>query len=89
MRLDLYIAEKGLAGSREKAKELIKSGNVSVDGKVTEKPAFEVTDANTIDISGDTFKYVGRGGLKLEEAVTRFGLGLNGKVCIDIGASTG
>ena len=89
MRLDLYIAEKGLAGSREKAKELIKSGNVSVDGKITEKPAFDVTDANTIEVSGDTLKYVGRGGLKLEEAVTRFGLDLNGKVCIDIGASTG
>ena len=89
MRLDLYIAEKGFAGSREKAKELIKSGNVSVDGKVTEKPAFDVTDANTIEVSGDTFKYVGRGGLKLEEAVVRFGLKLDGKVCIDIGASTG
>lgn len=89
MRLDLYIMSNGLAGSREKAKELIKSGNVSVDGKVTEKPAFEVTDANTIEVSGDTLKYVGRGGLKLEEAVTRFGLDLNGKVCIDIGASTG
>lgn len=89
MRLDLYIAEKGLAGSREKAKELIKSGNVSVDGKVTEKPAFDVTDANTIDVSGDTLKYAGRGGLKLEEAVTRFCLKLDGKICIDIGASTG
>ena len=89
MRLDLYIAENGLAGSREKAKELIKSGNVLVDGNVASRPAFDVTDANRIEVSGDTLKYVGRGGLKLEKAVSEFSLMLEGKVCIDIGASTG
>lgn len=89
MRLDLYIAEKGLAKSREQAKELIKSGKVSVDGKVTAKPAFDVTDANSVKILGDTLKYVGRGGLKLERAVSEFGIRLSGRVCIDIGASTG
>ena len=89
MRLDLYITEKGLARSREQAKELIKSGKVLIDGKVTEKPAFDVTDANTIEVSAEALKYVGRGGLKLEKAVAEFSLNLDRKVCTDIGASTG
>lgn len=89
MRLDLYISEKGLAKSREQAKELIKSGKVSVDGRVTAKPAFDVSDANSVEVSGDAVKYVGRGGLKLEKAISEFGIKLVGKVCIDIGASTG
>lgn len=89
MRLDLYIGEKGLARSREQAKELIKSGKAIVDGKVISKPSFDVTEANSVEISGDTLKYVGRGGLKLEKAISEFGIDLDGKVCIDIGASTG
>ncbi|MCH5194230.1 MAG: TlyA family RNA methyltransferase [Oscillospiraceae bacterium] len=89
MRLDLYITEKGLAKSREQAKELIKSGNVSIDGRVISKPAYDVTDGDDLRISGDTLKYVGRGGLKLEKAISEFEIDLEGRVCIDIGASTG
>lgn len=89
MRLDAYLTEKGLAKSRERAKELIKAGQVLVDGMAVCKPAYNVSEDSEVKIVGGQLKYVGRGGLKLEKAITEFGIYLNGRVCIDIGASTG
>lgn len=89
MRLDVYLTERGLVKSRERAKELIKAGQVLVDGKAVTKPACETGESPDIKIIGEQIKYVGRGGLKLEKAVSEFGIDLNGRVCIDIGASTG
>ena len=89
MRLDVYLAESGLVKSRAAAKELIRSGQITADGKIVSKPSFDVDDSSDVKIIGEQLRYVGRGGLKLEKAITEFGLELEGLVCIDIGASTG
>ncbi len=87
-RLDVYLVEKGYADSREKAKHLIKSGNVKMDGRVVLKPSKQVGKDADIEIS-EGFKYVGRGGYKIEGAVRHFGIGFKDKVVADIGCSTG
>lgn len=89
MRLDAYLVENGIVKSRERAKEHIKKGEVSVNGKPAEKPSYDVSANDKVELTGEVLKYVGRGGLKLEKAVEYFGLELDGKVCMDIGASTG
>lgn len=88
MRLDIEMTARGLARSRERAKELIRQGLVTVDGRVVSKPSAEVSETAEIQCTGG-LSYVGRGGLKLEKAVAAFEIDLNGKTCIDIGASTG
>ena len=88
-RLDILLVNKGLAPSREKAKAMIMEGNVFVDNNREDK-AGSTFDVNaSIEVKGNTLKYVSRGGLKLEKAMTHFGITLEGKVCMDIGASTG
>ncbi len=89
MRLDVYLTEKGLVKSRERAKELIKAGQVTVDGKTAAKPSADVNGECGVQIVGEQLRYVGRGGLKLEKAIREFGISLSGRVCLDIGASTG
>lgn len=89
MRLDQYLAEKGLCKSRTAAQSLIKSGGVTVNGAPCVKPSSDVSDADAIVITGEQLRYVGRGGLKLEGAVNTFGIELSGLVCLDIGSSTG
>ncbi|MGN0669618.1 MAG: TlyA family RNA methyltransferase [Oscillospiraceae bacterium] len=89
MRLDVYLSEKNLTKSRAAAAALIKAGAVSVNGKIVEKSAFEVGENDDVQIVGETLKYVGRGGLKLEKALEIGKIDLNGKTCLDIGASTG
>lgn len=89
MRLDSYLSEKKLTKSRAAAASLIKSRGVSVNGKIIEKCAFEVSDSDCVKIVGETLKYVGRGGLKLEKALLLGEIDLRGKTCLDIGASTG
>ncbi len=89
MRLDVYLTEKGLVKSRERAKELIKAGQVTVDGKTAAKPSADVSGECGVQIVGEQLRYVGRGGLKLEKALREFGISLLGRVCLDIGASTG
>ena len=89
MRLDLYLTENNYCESRNKASETIKNGMVFVDGKNVMKPSFEVNDFSKIEIIGEFCRYVGRGGLKLECAIKAFSLDFNGKICADIGASTG
>ncbi len=88
-RLDLYLVENGLARSRERAKLLIKSGSVLLNGKAAAKPSLIVTDNDNVEVLGDPVGYVGRGGLKLEHAFDQFTLDVTGRTAADIGASTG
>ena len=75
--------------SRSAAAEMIKSGSISVNGSVITKPSFTVNDGDSVFITGEVLKYVGRGGLKLEKALDFFSIDLSGRTCLDIGASTG
>ena len=88
-RLDVLLVNRGLAPSREKAKAMIMEGNVFVNNNREDKAGSMFPDDCNIEIHGTTLKYVSRGGLKLEKAMTHFGISLDGKVCMDIGASTG
>ena len=88
-RLDVELFERGLCKSRERARQLIKNGFVTVDGRTCSKPAFTVTEENVLEVTGEDHSYVGRGGLKLEKAVGSFAVDLKDRVCLDIGASTG
>ena len=88
-RLDVLLVKKGLAESREKAKAVIMSGNVFVDGQREDKAGTTFPETVSIEVKGHTLPYVSRGGLKLEKAMDRFGVRLDGKICMDVGASTG
>lgn len=88
-RLDVLLVSRGLAASREKAKALIMAGQVYVDGQKEDKAGTMFRQEAAIEVRGNTLKYVSRGGLKLEKAMKSFGLGLDGQVCMDVGASTG
>ncbi len=89
-RLDVLLIQEGYAPSREKAKAIIMSGCVFVNGQREDKAGtmFDPTKAK-LEVKGHTLRYVSRGGLKLEKALASFGLSLEGQVCMDIGASTG
>ena len=89
IRLDTYLSDNGLAPSREKAKALIMAGVVYVDNQKCDKAGTFVTEKQTVEVRGGEMKYVSRGGLKLEKAMQEFAITLDGKVCMDIGASTG
>lgn len=88
-RLDVLLVNKGLAESREKAKAVIMSGIVYVDGQKEDKAGSSFLDTAAIEVRGATLKYVSRGGLKLEKAMTHFGVVLADKICMDVGSSTG
>lgn len=89
-RLDVLMVKQGLAQSREKAKALIMSGIVYVGGQKEDKAGTMFDEAKAvIEVRGHALKYVSRGGLKLEKAMSHFGLSLDGMVCMDVGASTG
>lgn len=88
-RLDAELVRRGLATGRERAKEYIQSGSVAVNGVPAKKPSETVSECDDIKLVGETMKYVGRGGLKLEGALNAFSIDLHGKICLDIGASTG
>lgn len=89
-RLDVMLVEQGFATSREKAKAIIMSGIVFVDGQREDKAGTTFDSEKVkLEVKGHTLKYVSRGGLKLEKAMDRFGVQLEGKVCMDVGASTG
>ena len=88
-RLDVLLVQKGLAPSREKAKTMIMEGNVFVDNQREDKAGIFFDPSVNIEIHGNTLRYVSRGGLKLEKAMAQFGITLDDKVCMDIGASTG
>lgn len=88
-RIDTLMVEKGLESSRERAKALIMEGCVFIGDRRVDKPGEEVDADCKIEIRGRTLQYVSRGGLKLEKAMKAFGISLEGKICMDIGASTG
>lgn len=88
-RLDILMTERALAPSREKAKAYIMSGNVYVNGQKEEKAGTMFPETANIEIRGNTLPYVSRGGLKLEKAMKNFDVTLEGKICMDVGASTG
>ena len=88
-RLDVLLVKRGLAPSREKAKTMIMEGNVFVNNNREDKAGSTFAEDAPIEIHGNTLKYVSRGGLKLEKAMQCFPLTPKGKVCMDIGASTG
>lgn len=88
-RLDMLLVKRNLAQSREKAKAVIMSGIVYVNGQKEDKAGTMFEDTALIEVRGSTLKYVSRGGLKLEKAMTHFGICLEGKICMDVGASTG
>lgn len=89
MRLDVFLASSGQAKSRSRAQELIGGGFVTVGGVVVTKPSHIVTDTDEVKVTGEEHGFVGRGGMKLDGALDRFGINVNGFVCADIGASTG
>ena len=88
-RLDVLLVKKGLATSREKAKAIIMSGNVFVDGEREDKAGTTFPETAKIEVHGHTLPYVSRGGLKLEKALQNFDVTVEGKVCTDVGSSTG
>lgn len=88
-RLDVLLVEHGYAPSREKAKAIIMSGIVYVDGQKEDKAGTAFEETVALEVRGHTLKYVSRGGLKLEKAMNHFDVVLEGKVCMDVGASTG
>lgn len=87
-RIDVLLVEKGFETSRERAKALIMAGEVFANGQRIDKAGEEIDIYSQIDVHGG-LKYVSRGGLKLEKAINAFNLDLSGKICMDIGASTG
>ena len=88
-RLDVLLVEKGMAPSREKAKAIIMAGIVYVDGNKEDKAGTTFPENAVIEVKGKTLPYVSRGGLKLEKAMQKFPITLSGKVCMDVGSSTG
>ena len=89
MRLDVFLTERGLAPSRQRAKLLIESGCVLLNGKVVEKPSAPASESDKIEIIGEPLAYVSRGALKLERAFEAFSLSAADCTAIDVGASTG
>lgn len=88
-RLDILLTERGLAESRQKAQAVIMAGHVFVAGQRVDKPGTAVLSDAPIEVRGHTLPYVSRGGLKLEKAMKLWNIDLTGKICADIGASTG
>ena len=88
-RLDVLLVKRNLAESREKAKAVIMSGIVYVEGQKEDKAGTTFDESANIEVRGHTLKYVSRGGLKLEKAMSHFGVMLEGKTCMDVGSSTG
>jgi len=88
-RIDVLLVERGLAESRAKAQALILAGQVVVGDQRVDKPGTQVSVDAELRLKGEVLPYVSRGGLKLKAAIDRFGLDVRGRVCADIGASTG
>lgn len=89
VRIDKLLFDRGIAPSRQRAQALILAGRVLVDDQKVEKPGTAVADDAALRVLGDDLRYVSRGGLKLERALAYWKIDLNGKICLDVGASTG
>lgn len=87
-RLDVALVERSLASSRERAQALILAGKVTVNGQRADKPGRSVDSSTAIQVE-QPLKYVSRGGSKLEAALAQFSIEAQGKVCLDVGTSTG
>jgi 23S rRNA (cytidine1920-2'-O)/16S rRNA (cytidine1409-2'-O)-methyltransferase len=88
-RLDVSLVERGLAESRQKAQAMILAGEIEVDGKKADKAGANVLDSSRIEVHSRLQKYASRGGFKLEGALEYFRVDPQGRVCLDIGSSTG
>lgn len=88
-RLDVKLFENKTFETREKAKNAIKSGSISVNGKVCTKPSTEIKDTDKLEVTSETLKYVSRAGLKLEGAKQIWNIDFSNKFVLDVGASTG
>jgi len=88
-RLDKLLVDRGLAASRERAQALILAGKVLVDEQKIEKSGAQVSEDSAVRLLGEDLKFVSRGGLKLERALEHWNISVAGKVCVDVGASTG
>lgn len=88
-RLDVLLVERGLAESRQKAQAMILAGEIHVEGKKIEKAGENILESAQIDVHSRLQKYVSRGGFKLEGALDEFRVDAGGKVCLDVGSSTG
>ena len=88
-RLDVLIVERGLAPSRERAQAILLAGNVLVNGQKMEKPGTQIASDARIEIIGEALPYVSRGGMKLQGALEDFQVSPQGKICLDVGSSTG
>jgi 23S rRNA (cytidine1920-2'-O)/16S rRNA (cytidine1409-2'-O)-methyltransferase len=89
IRLDVLIVERGLAPSRERAQALLLAGNVLVNGQKMEKPGSQVARDARVEMIGEALRYASRGGLKLEGALEDFAVSPQGRVCLDVGSSSG
>jgi 23S rRNA (cytidine1920-2'-O)/16S rRNA (cytidine1409-2'-O)-methyltransferase len=89
MRLDRLVVERGFAPSRERAQALVLAGKILVNGQKSEKAGSAVDSQAELRLIGEDLKYVSRGGLKLECALDHWNINVSGKVCLDIGVSTG
>jgi 23S rRNA (cytidine1920-2'-O)/16S rRNA (cytidine1409-2'-O)-methyltransferase len=89
LRLDKLLIDRGLAASRERAQALILAGKVLVNGQKIDKSGARVEMDAEIRMLGEDLKYVSRGGLKLERALEYWHINVEGKLCLDVGASTG
>jgi 23S rRNA (cytidine1920-2'-O)/16S rRNA (cytidine1409-2'-O)-methyltransferase len=89
LRIDKLLVERGLVPTRERAQALILAGKVLVDEQKVDKPGTSVAAESQIRLLGEDLRYVSRGGLKLEAALQHWNIDVNGKVCLDVGASTG
>lgn len=88
-RLDVLLVQRGLAPSRERAQALLLAGQVRVNGERMEKPGSRVDADARVELAGDGLRYSSRGGLKLEGALEDFSVAAQGRVCLDVGSSTG
>ena len=89
MRLDVYLCENGLVASRTEAKKFILSEAVTVDGSIVTKPSFDISEDAVVEVDKSSKRYVSRGGIKLEAALKSFDVNPEGKLAIDVGASSG
>jgi len=88
-RLDVLLVERGLAPSRERAQALLLAGQVRVNRECMDKPGTKVPADSRVEIVGETLRYASRGGVKLEGALKDFSVSPEGRVCLDVGSSTG
>lgn len=89
MRIDVYLSNESIVSSRTEAKRLIDEGAVFVNGVLVKKASFDVDGSEEISVDKSVKEFVSRGGLKLKGAIMKFGINVNDRLCLDVGASSG